>query len=106
MSDDPKGVKLPPPNTNRGRLAHRAFTLAKLLALNAPHILILNAKRMVDSAFMDCESYGYEDQMTFARANEIIQEEALREEAEHRKNHMDGPPVEDCSWCMMPDLDP
>lgn len=102
MSDDPKGVKLPPPNTNRGRLAHRAFTLAKLVSLNAPHVLVLNAMRLIQTTFMDCETYGYEAYMTFEEANRQIAEEEARLEAEHNAKHLDGKPVEGCMFCEEP----
>lgn len=85
---------------NRMKLAIRMMRASKLLQLNAPHIVILNEMRMVNESFLDCESYGYDSIETYRSVNQRIFTEMAKEEAEHKK-HMDGKPVDGCSFCEM-----
>ena len=85
---------------NRMKLAIRMMRTSKLLQLQAPHIVILNEMRMVNESFLDCESYGYDSVETYRSVNQRIQKEMEMEEAEHKK-HMDGKPVDGCSFCEM-----
>lgn len=101
MSEPMNANLIPHPDLpNRKKLAIRLMLAAKLVDLNAPHIIILNEMRMLQMSFMDCESYGYESNETWASVNERIRREAEKEEAEHKK-HMDGRPVDGCTFCEM-----